>query len=697
MKENQFEDYLNEGGEDMNAFVRGVISNMSGGFFVYNAGGDEEVYHINRAALDIFGCSDFDEFVKLTGGTFRGMLHPDDLDRVEQSIAEQVKENKGFDYVEYRIKQKDGSMRWIADYGHLIQTENMGDIFYVFIVDATDRRRKHMTYLEEMNRELRRRAARESQYRRAIQHDAIFFFEANLTENKLISDVTTISEKNIFGILKSLNIGEGTLFTDFAYNCSKRIHEKDAPRFRHFFDKDRLISCLKNGEPEQLFDCNVPDMYGTYHLLHFAVLLGSDVKGAVSALVMAKDITEQARQHTILEATLRQAQSANIAKSTFLASMSHDIRTPLNAILGFVDLIRMNLSDYEDSIIEKYLDKIKSSGVELLSIINESLEVTRTEAGKLALAETECNLNDIFSSVRRAAMPEIESKKLNFTIDVSEINHFSVYADMERLREILSQLLDNAVKYTGNNGTVTLYATENSNLGHFAEYTFTVSDNGPGISEDFLPHLFEPFSRENTSTLSGVSGCGLGMAVVKSMTDLMEGTVKVDSKIGEGTAVTVTLVLKFLEKEVHLNAEDDASIISLKGMRTLLVEDNELNREIAEALLGESDIIVETAEDGERAVEMVKNSKPGYYDFVLMDIQMPKMNGYEATRAIRKLSDPFLSVIPIIALSANAYSEDMKRSLEAGMDAHASKPINMNDLTGMIRSVLRRKNTGIIG
>lgn len=671
-------------------FVRSIMNNMPGGFFIYNAGGDEEIYHINQAALDIFGCRDRDEFIQLTGGTFRGMLLPEDADKVEQSIAEQIKKNKGFDYVEYRIKQKNGSTRWIADYGHYIKTDYLGEIFYVFIVDATDQQRKQITHLEKRNRELRKRTFR------AMQQNAIFFFEANLTENRLISDITSMQERDIFGILKSLNIGEGTLFTDFAFNCSERLREKDAQKFKLFFDKDRLISCYKNNELEQQFDCNIPDIYGTYHLLRFSVLLDYDAKSAVSALVMAKDITEQERQHMILEATLRQAQSANVAKSTFLASMSHDIRTPLNAILGFVDLIRMNLSNYEDSVIETYLDKIKASGVELLSIINESLEVTRTESGKIALAETECNLNDIFSTVKRTSMSEIESKHLDFTIDASSVKHLSVYADKERLCEILNQLVDNAVKYTNENGMVALTVTEKSSLENYAEYRFTVKDNGRGISEEFLPHLFEPFARENTSTLSGITGCGLGMAVVKSMVDLMDGVIKVDSKIGEGTEATVKLVLKPLEKTVPSN-DEDTHIISLKNMRALLVEDNELNREIAEALLNESDIIVETADDGDRAIEMVKDSKPGYYDFVLMDIQMPRKNGYEATRAIRELNDPRLSNIPIIALSANAYSEDMKRSIEAGMDAHASKPINMDNLERMIRSVLRRKRADFIG
>lgn len=672
-----------------------IVEDMPGGFFIYLAEGDEQILYINRTAISMFGCSSFEEFKELTGGTFHGMVHPDDIDEVEKTISEQINAGSGYyDYVEYRIKRRDGSIRWIADYGHFVDMDFSDNVFLVFIADATDIKQKRMAPYENINNELIRRAARERRYRQAIQHDAVFFFEASLTENRLLSNVTSMRSKSVFNILKKLNIGEGTEFTEFSEGCSKQICQEDAEGFSHFFDRNRLIECMNNEEPEQTSDFKVPDIYGTVHLLNFAVLLAKDIDGNVSALVMAKDITEQARQNRILEASVRQAQSANIAKSTFLASMSHDIRTPLNAILGFTDLIRIKLNgSANEKLILEYLDKINASGTELLSIIDESLEVTRIESGKAVLAEAECDLNDIIAAVEKSIASKMKAKKIEFTVDKTKAKHFQVYADMTRLQEIFRQILDNAAKYTEENGKVKLSVSEKSSSNEYAEYLFSISDTGIGISDEFMPLLYEPFARANTTTSSGVLGCGLGMTIVKNFVDLMGGTLAVKSKLGEGTTFTVSVVLKLAENAVSPNTNADEDEISLEGMRTLLVEDNELNREIAQELLEEAGIKVETAEDGEQSLEILKNFASGYFNFILMDIQMPRMNGYDATRAIRALDDPVLRNIPIIALSANTYSEDIKRSIEAGMDAHAPKPLNMRLLLSMIKKVLKNKGT----
>ena len=662
---------------------------MPGGFFIYRADGKEEILEINNAALKIFGCDDYDEFKELTGGTFRGMVHPDDLERVESSISYQITNSvNNLDYVEYRIKQKDGSTRWITDYGRFAQLENIGDIYYVFIADDTERMKRRMSDLESINSELMEASERESRYRKAILFDAIFFFEINLTEDTFITAITHMGDVQAFDMFDSVSGGENTGFSDFIAFSSKGMNQSEPNEYIRFFDRKRLIECCENGEPEQCYECHATDNLGRRRVLQYIALLGKSTENTVTALIMAKDITERAEKQRLLQMSLRQAQAANIAKSAFLSNMSHDIKTPLNAILGFAELIRLHPSDADAA--EEYAEKIKLSGNQLLTILNEALEVTRMESGKAMLAETECHLVDLLAEVEKAVIPEMNAKSIRFTVDKSQITHFSVYIDVLRTKEMLCQLLDNAAKYTEQGGKVSLTVKEDIHSGSYGKYIFTVQDNGIGISEEFMDRLFEPFARESNTTRSGVLGSGLGLAVVKNLVDLMGGKIKVKSTPGVGTKFTITVVLKLLERNAAAG-HDGESEMSLKGKRLLLVEDNEINSEIAEALLTEEGFKVETVSDGDLAVEAVKNSEPGYFDFVLMDIQMPKMNGYEATMAIRSLKNKPLANIPIIALSANTYAEDHKMSVQSGMDAHASKPLDMEKLKETVRNVLGKQ------
>lgn len=686
------EDSINElmriAGTSSTDFFRDFVEEMPGGFFIYRADGNEDILHVNRALLNIFGCESTEDFAALTGNSFKGMVHQEDLERVEKSIAFQVLNNKDhLDFVEYRINRKDGTERWVEDYGHFVRTE-LGGIFYVFIVDNTDRMKKRMSDLETINNELVRISARESQYRKAILYDALFFFEISLTDDKFITAVTQNHDGQMFDVFDSVSSSGETRFSDFINFSSKRINQNEPNEYKSFFDIKRLMGCFDNGELEQTYDSWAMDSLGRKRLLHYVVLLGENGDGCVTALVMAKDITEQIERQKLLQVSLRQAQAANIAKSTFLSNMSHDIRTPLNAILGFTDLIRMHIDEQDKT--ADYLEKIKLSGNQLLTIVNEALEVTRMESGKAVLAETECHLVDLLAEVEKAVLPQMSAKSLRFTMDKSSVTHFSVYVDIIRTKEILCQLLDNAAKYTGTHGRVSLTVREESVSGGYGKYIFEVEDNGIGISEEFMEHMFEPFTRENNTTKSGVPGSGLGMAVVRSLVDLMDGSIDVKSKPGEGSNFTVTLVLKQLEKDIGALSEAPHEPIVLKGRRLLLVEDNEINSEIAQALLSEEGFVVEAASDGDVAVEMIKDREADYYDLVLMDIQMPRMNGYEASRAIRALGGQRAGV-PIIALSANTYAEDQKKSIEAGMDGHSPKPIDMVSLQSLIKEVLERK------
>jgi len=680
--------------EDTLPIVKQMTEGMPGGFFIYHAGGNEELIFINSAVLRIFGCKTEEEFVELTGFTFKGMVYSEDLEEVESSIVQQIENSiYDLDYVEYRIVQKDGSVRWIEDYGHFMHTEIYGDIFYVFIEDATDRLKKRMMELEEINDELRNTYARESQYKKAILYDADIFLEVNLTKNEFLSASMQMLDGQVQDLFGYTGMPAFVKYSEYVEFLKDKIEPSERDEFSYFFDCDRLIRCYAEGELEQTHDSWIIDSLGRRRLCHFIFLLGkNEYTDDVITLSITKDVTEQIERQNLLKSALQQAQNANIARNSFLFNMSHDIRTPLNAIIGYTDLAKNHKSEPDK--IEYYMDKIRMSSEQLLAIVNASLEITRMESGKAKLIESVCLLGELLSEVEKRVRPQAELKSIEFVTDQSEIRHFAVIADYMRIQEILSQLLDNAVKYTNPGGRITLSVIETDmKLKNYSKYQFIVEDNGRGISEDFKKELFDPFMRENNTTKSGVLGAGLGLAVAKNLVDMMEGSIEVESEVGCGSRFTVSLLLKISEEHtadgpstpVHiLNADD------LKGKRILLAEDNEINCEIAQELLEGHGYIVETAKDGSVALEKIKNSEPGYYSLILMDIQMPVMDGYAATEAIRKLENRELAQIPIIALSANAFIEDYKKSFECGMNGHFPKPINMDGLQEMIRNVLSR-------
>ncbi|MDE6923958.1 MAG: response regulator [Acetatifactor sp.] len=676
-----------------------IMEGMPGGFFIYHADAEEELIYVNKAVLRIFGCDTEEEFRKLTGYTFRGMVYSEDVDSVEESIAKQIANSVyDLDYVEYRIVQKDGSVRWVEDYGHFLHTEVYGDIFMVFVEDATDRMKQRMIQLEKINEELRSANVRESQYKKAILYDAITFFEVSLSKDRFLSDPLPLVEGKVYNLFEYMNPKPFERYTDYIKFCSGKIAPEFLEEYRQFFDIERLIRCYEKGELEQTFESWTVDATGRKRLCCYILLLGkNEYTNDVVTLFVVKDVTDQIEKQNLLQTALQRAETANMARSTFLSNMSHDIRTPLNAIIGYTELIRNHIMEPDK--IDEYNKKIRISGEQLLSIVNESLEITRMESGKVNLAEGECHLAELLADVEKSVVLEMNAKSLNFYFDQSGVRRFAVVADYMRIREILCQLLDNAVKYTNPGGNIYLTAEETENdFPGYSMYRFIVEDDGIGISEDFISSLFDPFRRENNTTQSGVPGTGLGLTVVKSMVDLMEGDIEVESEPGKGSRFTVSLRLKLQEgqdagKAVPEKDFPDQDI--LKGKKILLVEDNEINMEIAHELLTGQGFLVETAEDGSVALDKVEHSEPGNYDLILMDIQMPVMDGHEAAKKIRGLADRRLAQIPIIALSANAFAEDYQKSMDAGMNAHFPKPIDMQELHELIQSVLSKRSTVI--
>lgn len=438
-----------------------------------------------------------------------------------------------------------------------------------------------------------------------------------------------------------------------------------------------------------------------YYWFHSAGRIIRDEKGNGEFFGIHINITEQIeqqlKQQKQLEDALKMADSANHAKTEFLFHMSHDIRTPMNAILGFTNMAVKHLDDKEK--MKDCLGKIQQAGDLLLALINNVLEVSRIESGKDEIDVQPGDTTYSFVGIKDTMMIMAESKDITLDFEFGEITHRFVLCDINRCERIFVNIISNAIKYTPEGGFVKVRCEEiESDKPGYAVFRYTFSDNGIGMSEEFQKHVFEQFSREKSVTKNGIQGTGLGMAMCKSYVELMNGTIECQSKLGEGTTFIVSLPFRIQEDTRYIDPEtqeiinSETTIIhrrvaSFQGKRILLTEDNDLNREIACELLKEKGMIVEEANDGFVALEMLKEKGAEYYDGILMDIQMPIMGGYEATREIRRLYPDV--PIPVIALSANAFTEDKAASLAAGMNDHIAKPIDVNELYTVLGRYLK--------
>ena len=420
-------------------------------------------------------------------------------------------------------------------------------------------------------------------------------------------------------------------------------------------------------------------------LLTILKLLRKARKAEAAAKKAANDTQEL---NAKLQVAVENAESANRAKSTFLFNMSHDIRTPMNAIIGYADLASRHLDD--PAKLEKYMENIQVCGQNLLMLLNNVLDLARIENDK---TEMEYSVSDIEKDFRNCVAMfrnQADSKGQTLTV-ATQLQYPYIYADIPHLTEICTNLVSNAVKYTGAGGTIRCNVTQKPGEKEgWCDTVITVADNGIGMSQEFQKHIFEPFERERTSTVSKVEGSGIGMGIVKKLVGLMGGTVEVESRIGVGSTFTVTIPCRIAsEDETQAKRETNPSDQKcLCGTRILLTEDNDLNAEIAVELLQEEGCTVDRAKDGVECVDMLEKAANGTYQLILMDIQMPVMNGYDAARKIRGLDDPQKANIPIIAMTANAFTEDRQVALDAGMNDHIAKPINMNVLVPTLRKYL---------
>ena len=526
------------------SFIR-FMEDLPGGFLIRCADRGGKLLYANGVLLRMFGCSTMGELLTYTGGSFRGLIHPDDLDEVEQSIRAQISASQYHLYdAEYRVRRRDGAVRWVEAHGHFVHSDAAGDIFYVFLGDATDK------------------------------------WERSLKE------------------------------------------------------KADLVS----------------------------------------------------RQEELLAEALAKANVAISSKNAFLSNMSHDMHTPLHAILGFTSLAKLNPDDRAEVL--DYLDRIETAGRQLLDMIDKVLEAS-SQSDTAGVEQSECDLRSALQKVYDFLQPQAQEKNIAFILDFSGLRHRAVYADQEKLHQLLLYLANNAVTYTDPGGHVSITAEEVQTLPHdYAVYRFIVADDGVGISPEFIEKIFEPFSREKNSTLSGVHGIGLGLTIAKDIVEMMGGILDVSSEVGKGSTFTVNLTLRFQNRPT---GQDSAPAPASSIQRLLLAEDNDINREIEEELLAHMGFVIDSVENGRDALEKVTYAPPGYYNLVIMDLQMPVMNGWEAARAIRALPDPARAKIPIVALSANATDRDQQRSRDSGIDAHLVKPIDLALLLDTIEALTDQK------
>lgn len=469
------------------------------------------------------------------------------------------------------------------------------------------------------------------------------------------------------------------------------IFKDDEKKIYDFFEPDNVKHELMNKEYIQYMYKRYDEdseLYWCTASFTVGEMENGIPKIAVMTIRSIQDIMDSAEeQKKVLESALERANNANNAKTIFLSNMSHDIRTPMNAILGYTSIAQSNIDDKEKVL--EYLKKIKKSGNHLLNLINDVLDMSRIESGKINIQERECNLIQIIKNLTDMMMPQLQAKRLNLHIDTQQVDCADVYADTLHLNQIFINILGNAIKFTEPDGDIYISVNLVSEVPEReVSYEFIFRDTGIGMEQEFLNHLFEPFEREGALKGNSVEGTGLGLSIVKRIVEVMNGEITVQSKKGEGTEFRIVLKFKINNKKEINRKEIKKPLRKVNDRRILLVDDNEMNREIANIILSDRGYKVEEASDGSVAVDMLEKGSDNYYDAILMDIHMPVMDGYETTRRIRTMERKDIRDIPIIAITSNAFDDDKRKAIECGMNAHIAKPLEMDKLFAVLDSVL---------
>jgi len=660
-----------------NHALEAIFATVDCGILCHSIDGTR-IISVNKTALDILG---YESRGELESNGFN-MVAETVLDEDKPALRNTIKslKNPGDSAsIEYRVLHKDGKLLHIM--GNVKLLEENGELFYQrFLLDCTAQK------VQEKEKE-----RRQNELVRALSMDYSLVCFFDLDTDMGFSLRADEESKAVFDSEKEFSFTES-----MERYINTFVFEEDRDMLRTEFTLQGLKDNLSE---RQLYYMNFRAVKGgeiKYYEIK-AVRLWGEWNKRRSIVLGFRSVDEETRsemeQKQLLENALVQANKANKAKSIFLSNMSHDMRTPLNAVIGFANLATAHIDDRERT--EGYIEKIKTSGEHLLSLINDVLDMSQIESGRLQMEETLCSLSDILHGIRSIVQEHIREKSLSFCIETVGVFDDKFRCDKLRLSQALINVITNSIKYTPAGGKITLKITERRGTSpNSASYEFRITDNGIGMSKEFISQIYELFARERNTTNSGIQGTGLGMAITKNIVDMMNGFIDVKSEQGAGTEVTIVLPFRIDTDGAAAGVKNHSADTMLRESsanetrRVLLVEDNELNREIAVDMLEDEGYLTDTAVNGREAVDKVKSSEPDYYSAVLMDIQMPVMNGYEAAKAIRALPDRQLAKIPIIAMTANAFEEDRRDAMNSGMNGHISKPIDTEKLFELLDEII---------
>ena len=783
-----------------------IGQHFPGGFFIYKADSTEEVLYANKTVFEIFGCEGLEDFRGMTGNTFKGMVYPDDYDMVYSSIIKQLDESKNeSDHVEYRIRRKDGLIRWVDDYGHYVRSDAYGGLFYAFISDITDKWNQQDKMITALSAEYR------SVYHIDLDNDDAVCYRGDPEDHQQTVEGVHFPYFERFKWYADHCVDENYReeFIEFIKpgNIRKKLIDKPVASYRYFVRREgkeyyEMIRIAGVRHVEDRDD----------NMIHAIGMGFANID---------EEMRESMMKNEALMDALKAAKEANRAKTVFLSNMSHEIRTPMNAIIGLDNLALRKENMDQD--IREYLSKIGDSARHLLGLINDILDMSRIESGRLVIRNEEFSLRDVLDQINVLVMTQCNDKGLKYECTVTGGVADYYIGDNMKLKQVIINILSNAIKFTEAPGSVSLRVERTAVYDDKSTIKFVISDTGIGMDEAFIPKIFDTFSQEDSSRNNKYGSTGLGMAITKSIVDLMNGTITVESKKGEGTTFTVVVTFRNSEhdasddvvinprdirvlivddeeisaehtrvmlEEVGIKADtcsdcesalhllevqqtkmepynlvlldwkmpdkdglevakeirrqydkntmviiltsynweeimDDAKSIGvdnflnkplfasdvikefellarrnnisllkekekaeLDGRHILLAEDIFINAEIMKELLSSKGILIDHAENGREALELFDKSEPGYYDAILMDVRMPVMDGLEATKAIRGLERSDSKTVPIIAMTANAFDEDVQRSLQVGMNAHLSKPVDPERLYSTLEEMI---------
>lgn len=664
----------------INTQLDAILCGINGGYVVNE---DDENYtfrYVSEAVAANQGYS-VEEFMRATGGTTSGNIWPADYEQAVREVRAQLE--KGDTYsVKYRVRCKDGSRKWILDSGKRRTDENGKPIFASLFMDIDKYESINTQY--KMERE---------QYRNALVHDCEYNFTADLTTGMIYQNyITRIGEDPISLLGYEVPLSLDMYMDEFRKQLDPVYTEQGSI-------EDLTVANLLEQYAKGVRNCeyeyyeNRMGMYIRTNVL----MMQYEENGHIIATIIGRDITKQKkeqehnhmalndaylkleRKNEELKSAYTEAKLANAAKSDFLARMSHDIRTPINGILGLLEMSDRYPEDTQK--LQIYRDKSRTAANHLLSLINDVLDMSKLESGNIQLIEEPLDMNEVLRECHDIICVPAEERNIQlFMPKPSDIAHAQIIGSAPHVRQLLTNILSNAVKYNRPGGYIKVTAEELSADENRVVFRFSFEDNGIGMSEEFQEHLFEPFAQENDTYREKYRGTGLGMAIVKKLVEKMNGTISVTSHKDVGSCFVITLPFKIDRDAGRREEKQEVAAADIHGKRILVVEDNELNLEIVQFMLEESGAAVETASNGREAVERFTESPCNYYDAVLMDVMMPVMDGYEATRQIRALDRADAGTIPILAVTAHAFVEDIAKCKAAGMNEHLAKPLDMNKM-----------------